>query len=75
MTGYHTRRILYIMDGKKFRRIRKRLGLSQKALAERMGTTENSVARWERGEIPIRELVARFLRLIEKTETPTKKRR
>ena len=63
------------MDGRRFRRIRKRLGLSQRALAERMGTTENTVARWERDEIPIRGLVEQFILLVEKVEVPPKKRR
>ena len=29
---------------------RKRLGLTQKELAEKIETTENTIARWERGE-------------------------
>ena len=29
---------------------RERLGLTQKQLAEKIDTTENTVARWERGE-------------------------
>ena len=63
------------MTGAEFRRIRRRLGLTQKQLAKRMATTPTSLARWERNEVPIREMVARFLRLIGKVEAPSKKRR
>lgn len=33
------------------RQQRRYLGVSQKELARRMGTTGNTVARWERGEV------------------------
>lgn len=35
----------------KLKRERNRLGLTQKALAEKMDTTETTVARWERGDV------------------------
>lgn len=35
----------------KLKRERERLGLTQKALAEKMDTTETTVARWERGDV------------------------
>ena len=38
--------------------IRKQLGLSQEALAESLGYSLNSVARWETNRRPIRALVA-----------------
>ena len=38
--------------------IRKQLGLSQEALAESLGYSRNSVARWETNRRPIRALVA-----------------
>jgi DNA-binding transcriptional regulator YiaG len=37
-------------------------------LAAAMGTTKASVSRWEAGERPISELVARFLRLLVETQ-------
>ncbi len=33
-------------------------------MAEAVGVTWNTVARWERGEIPIRESMARLIRLV-----------
>lgn len=55
------------MTGAAFRRLRQRLGLTQAGLAARMGVHWNAVARWERGERPISELVARFARLLVAT--------
>lgn len=52
------------MTGEDLRRIRKRLGLTQAALAERLGVTPTSVARWERNEVSIREPIARLIRLL-----------
>lgn len=52
------------MTGSELRRIRKRLGLTQAALAERIAVATNTVARWERGELPIRETTARLIRLL-----------
>lgn len=45
------------------RTIRNKLGLTQKQLAEKLGTHWNTLARWERDEVPIREAVARLIRL------------
>jgi transcriptional regulator with XRE-family HTH domain len=55
------------MTGTELRRLRKRLGLTQATLGERMGVTANTIARWERGELPVPEIAARFLRLLVKT--------
>lgn len=43
--------------------IRQRLGLSQLELAERLGTSERTVRRWESEGCP--EMVARFLKSME----------
>ncbi|MBM4410258.1 MAG: helix-turn-helix domain-containing protein [Chloroflexi bacterium] len=40
---------------------RERLGLSQAELADRLGASANTVARWERGELKVR--LAPMLRL------------
>lgn len=40
---------------------RKRLKLSQKALAERLGVAANTVARWERGEVPAPPMALRVI--------------
>lgn len=56
-----------IVTGKDVRRIRKRLGLSQPQLAERLGVTKNSVARWERGEMGIRQSVVILLGMLDQS--------
>lgn len=52
------------MTGRELRRLRKRLGLTQAALAQQFAVTPTTVARWERGEVSIREPMARLIRLI-----------
>ncbi|MBI3767810.1 MAG: helix-turn-helix domain-containing protein [Deltaproteobacteria bacterium] len=54
------------MTGKEVRRIRRRLGLSQPAFAVLVGVTANSAARWERGEMGVRESAARLMRLLDR---------
>jgi len=52
------------MSGKELRRLRERLGLTQKELAEAIGMQKNSVARMERDERPIlktTEMTVRYL--------------
>lgn len=51
------------MTGPEVLAIRQRLGLSQLELAERLGTSERTVRRWESEGAP--ELVARFLKSME----------
>jgi DNA-binding transcriptional regulator YiaG len=41
--------------------MRQKLALTQAALAEAIGVTSNTVARWERGEMAISEPAARLL--------------
>jgi len=64
------RTVLRDMTGSELRHIRKRLGLTQAALAERLAVTPTTVARWERGELPIHEPRARHIRLFARTERP-----
>jgi transcriptional regulator with XRE-family HTH domain len=49
------------MSGSQLRRYRRQLGLTQAALAEAIGVTPNTVARWERDEVPINEPAARYV--------------
>jgi len=56
------------MDGTELRRIRKRLGLTQAELAAKVGVARNSIARQERGELGIKESLARLLELLAKIE-------
>jgi HTH-type transcriptional regulator / antitoxin MqsA len=52
------------MTPQELRRIRKELGLTQRELAELAGVAPNSIARQERGEIGIREPLARLIRIL-----------
>ncbi len=52
------------MTGKELRRIRKRLGWTQKQLAEAVGIAPNALAMQERGEIGISEPVSRLVLLV-----------
>ena len=61
------------MKGKELRKIRRYLGLTQVEMAKRLGVTSNSLARWERDEVPIREVMARFIMLLRKTEQPKRR--
>jgi len=52
------------MKATELKGIRKRLGWTQKRLAEAVGIAPNALAMQERGEIGIREPVSRLIRLI-----------
>lgn len=52
------------MDGAELRRIRERIGWTQRRLAEELGVAENTVARWERDEIGMRESTERLIRRV-----------
>jgi transcriptional regulator with XRE-family HTH domain len=54
------------MNGQEMRLIRRKLGLTQEKFGELMGVTGNSIARQERGEMGIREPVARLARLLSR---------
>ena len=54
------------MTGEQLRAIRRRLGLTQAALAARLGITANALARLERGERGVSETIAILARLLEK---------
>lgn len=52
------------MKGSELRTIRKRLGWTQAQMAKEAGVATNSVARWERDEMRIREPIARLIKRI-----------
>lgn len=52
------------MDGKSLQAIRRRLGLSQAALAREIGVHANTISRWERDDIGMRESTERLIRRI-----------
>ena len=53
-----------VMVGKELRAIRARLRLTQVELAELVGVASNTVARWERDEMAMRERRARLIQSI-----------
>jgi transcriptional regulator with XRE-family HTH domain len=67
------------MTGAELRARREGLGLSQSALAARLGTTQNTVSRWELETLPIEkpEMLDLALRALEQEHgrTQTRKRR
>lgn len=52
------------MTGKEILKIRERLKWTQAQLAEAVGVTWNTIARWERDEVGIGEPAARLIRRI-----------
>jgi transcriptional regulator with XRE-family HTH domain len=58
------------MTGAELRRLRTRAGLSQRALAKRLGLHWNSLARMERDELPVREVVALAVRYVTSVPKP-----
>lgn len=58
------------LAGSEIRFLRKYLGLSSTDLARRMGTTRETVSRWEGGATPIGPLADRLLRLLVTTTHP-----
>jgi transcriptional regulator with XRE-family HTH domain len=65
------------MTGEELRRIRKRLGLTQAEFAALVGVAPNSIARQERGEMGIREPLARLICILaaRKARRPRPKKR
>ena len=52
------------MNGQEVRAIRDKLGFTQEQLAREVGVHKNTVARWERNELAIRESTARLLAFV-----------
>ena len=53
------------MTGAQIKRLRKELGYTQARLAEEVGVTANTVARYERGELSPSPPVRKLLKLLE----------
>jgi DNA-binding transcriptional regulator YiaG len=49
------------MTGAQLKRLRARLGVTQERLADQLGVHWNTLARWERDELPIRPPIERLL--------------
>ncbi len=52
------------MDGATLRRLRLRLKLTQVQLADRLGVSPNTIARWERDEVGISPAMEKLIRLL-----------
>jgi len=52
------------IKGPEMRRLRRKMGLTQKQLGDKLGVTENTVARWEREEVKISEIAAKLMRIV-----------
>jgi DNA-binding XRE family transcriptional regulator len=59
-----------VMTGAELRRLRRRVGLSQRGLAAKLGLHWNTLARMERDEIPVREVVALAVRYVTSAPQP-----
>ena len=62
-TSQATSRIVPEVTGDEVRRLRRRLNLTQQAFGELVGVAANSVARWEREEMAIRESAVKLMQL------------
>lgn len=54
-----------MVSDREVRRIRKRLGISQRKLAALLGVSPAAVARWERGHLAVNDNHERLLRSLE----------
>ena len=64
------------VDGKALRNLRRECGLTQATLAQRLGVHWNTVARWERDEVPIRPAMGQLILLVAKQgKQPTQRKR
>ncbi|HXG90326.1 MAG TPA: helix-turn-helix domain-containing protein [Vicinamibacterales bacterium] len=52
------------MTPRQLREFRNRLGMSQQAFAKGIGVAPNTIARWERGELGMRESTKRYLKFL-----------
>jgi transcriptional regulator with XRE-family HTH domain len=52
------------MTGAQLKRIRSELGWTQAQVAKELGVTSNTVARWERDEVKIREPMVRLIQSV-----------
>ena len=55
------------MKGEELRRLRKRMKLTQRQLGQRLGVTDNTMARWKRNEMKINEPAVKFVRILAKS--------
>jgi transcriptional regulator with XRE-family HTH domain len=64
LTFNYANGIVTAVKADELRKLRKGAGLTQAALAERLGLTPNAVARWEQQARSISEPMARLIRMV-----------
>ena len=64
MTLVYANGIVTPLEASELRRLRRRAGLTQAALAVRLGIKPNTVARWEQQVRSISEPMARLIRMV-----------
>ena len=57
------------MDGNQLRALREQLGWTQVQMAEQLGVTANTIARWERDEMAIFEPAAKLVEILADRST------
>ena len=75
MTRRYPNRIIAPVTGSQLRKLRRRLGKTQKEMADLTGVHWNTVARYERDELAIPEPLARLVTLISRTQKDYRKRK
>jgi DNA-binding transcriptional regulator YiaG len=60
---------MHFMTKDEVKELRKKLDMTQQELADALGVTQTSVARWEMGMHQIEEPTARLLKLLVKMKT------
>ncbi len=63
------------MKGSELRALRLRMGCTQKQLAQQVGVTKNTVARWERDELGMRASAERLIRLLAAQHKPQRRKK
>lgn len=75
LTINYTPCIVLIVLGRELRIIREKLRLTQAEIADRLGVSPNTVARWERDEVRITPPMEKLIRLISKMKSKPEGRR
>lgn len=52
------------MTGNEFKKIREKFGLTQVQFARLIGTNNNTVSRWEQGNLEMRQTIGTLLKLL-----------
>ncbi len=70
----YTLGIIVRVQGKELRKIRQQLNLTQAKFADLIGVKGNTVARWERGVLPISKTIELLAQLLAEKDEPQRER-